>query len=130
MDAVVLGKEAGLTNDKMMARTYLHLGVVYVDGLKDRPKGLRYMALALRIRPEIPMTPSLVTPTVTSAFEEAKRDPQGVASGTAAPAPKAASTPTPKPAPPAPKPAPPPPAPAAKAPPRRWPATATTTAPT
>src|SRR5947207_7130540 len=107
MDAVVLGKEAGLTNDKMMARTYLHLGVVYVDGLKDRPKGLRYMALALRIRPEIPMTPSLVTPTVTSAFEEAKRDPQGVASGTAAPAAKAASTPTPKPAPPAPKPAPP-----------------------
>jgi hypothetical protein len=109
MDAVVLGKEAGLTNDKMMARTYLHLGVVYVDGLKDRAKGLRYLALALRIRPDIPMTPSLATPTVTAAFEEAKRDPQGASAGTAAPAPKAAPAPAPKPAPPAPKPAPPPP---------------------
>src|SRR5438093_8409051 len=76
MDAVVLGKEAGLTNDKMMARTYLHLGVVYVDGFKDRAKGLRYMALALRIRPDIPMTPSLATPTVAQAFEEAKQNPQ------------------------------------------------------
>src|SRR5215216_1260579 len=49
MDAVVLGKEAGLANDKMMARTYIHLGVVYVDGFKDRAKGVRYMGLALRI---------------------------------------------------------------------------------
>src|SRR3954454_3528872 len=80
MDAVVLGKEAGLTNDKMMARTYLHLGVLYVDGLKDRPKGLRYLALALRIRPDIPMTPSLASPTVTAAFDEARKDPQGIAS--------------------------------------------------
>src|SRR4051794_6772050 len=90
MDAVVLGKEAGLTNDKMMARTYLHLGVVYVDGLKDRPKGLRYLALALRIRPDIPMTPSLASPTVTAAFDEARKDPQGIASGATGSTPKAA----------------------------------------
>jgi hypothetical protein len=113
MDAVVLGKEAGLTNDKMMARTYLHLGVLYVDGLKDRNKGLRYLALALRIRPDIPMTPSLATPAVTAAFEEAKHDPGagGAAGGTPA-APKAAP-PAPKPAPPPPK--APPPAPVVKA---------------
>jgi hypothetical protein len=118
MDAVVMGKEAGLTNDKMMARTYIHLGVVYVDGFKDRAKGLRYLALALRIRPDIPMTPSLVTPTVTAAFEEAKKDPQGVAM---APAPASRpAPPPPKPVaapPPAPKPAPPPPPPVVKAPP-------------
>jgi hypothetical protein len=115
MDAVVLGKEAGLTNDKMMARTYLHLGVVYVDGLKDRAKGLRYLGLALRLRPDIPMTPSLVTPTVTAAFEEAKKDPQAASAATAAPAPKPAPKAAPPPPPP-PKPAPPPP-PVAKAPP-------------
>src|SRR3954471_19333207 len=108
MDAVVLGKEAGLTNDKMMARTYLHLGVVYVDGLKDRAKGLRYLALALRIRPDIPMTPSLRSPPATAAFDEAHKDPQGIASGATGSAPKAAP-PAPKAAPPAPKPAPPPP---------------------
>src|SRR6185436_6040018 len=113
MDAVVLGKEAGLANDKMMARTYLHLGVVYVDGLKDRGKGIRYMGLALRIRPDIPMTPALVTPTVTAAFDEAKRDPQAAASGNvkAAPAPAPKAAPAPK---PAPAPAPPPPPPVAK----------------
>jgi hypothetical protein len=123
MDAVVLGKEAGLANDKMMARTYLHLGVVYVDGLKDRGKGIRYMGLALRIRPDIPMTPALVTPTVTAAFDEAKRDPQAAAAGNvkAAPAPAPKAAPAPKPAPaPAPPPSPPvakptpPPAPVAK----------------
>jgi hypothetical protein len=108
MDAVVMGKEAGLTNDKMMARTYVHLGVVYVDGFKDRAKGIRYLALALRIRPDIPMTPSLVTPTVTSAFEEARKDPQAVGM---APAPKTPAPPKPVAAPvpaPAPRPAPPP----------------------
>src|SRR5688572_9807626 len=98
MDAVVMGKEAGLGNDKMMARTYVHLGVVHVDGLKDRAKGIKFMALALRIRPDIPMTPSLATPTVTAAFEEARKDPQGAGMAPAAPPPKAA------PPPPAPKP--------------------------
>jgi hypothetical protein len=102
LDAVVMGKEAGLTSDKMMARTYVHLGAVYIEGLKDRAKGIRYFGLALRIRPDINITPSLVTPALKQAFDEAKKDPQAAA----ATAPVAA-----KPAPPPPKPAPPPPAP-------------------
>jgi len=72
MDAVVLGKEAGLANDKMMARTYLHLGVVYVDGFKDNEKGQRYFAMAQKVRADIELTPSLATPTVKAAFEAAR----------------------------------------------------------
>jgi hypothetical protein len=106
LDAVVLGKESGLTNDKMMARTYLHLGALYTEGLNDRAKGIRYLGLALRIRPDINLTPSLVTPSLNQAFEDAKTDPTGnTITPVAGPAPKAAP-PKPTPAPPKPTPAP------------------------
>ncbi len=72
LEAVVIGKEAGLATHKLMARTYLHLGAVYVDGLKERAKGVRYLWLALKVRSDIELTPSLVTPTLTAAFEEAR----------------------------------------------------------
>src|SRR4051812_19597447 len=115
LDAVVIGKEAGLSNDKMMARTYLHLGAVYVEGLKDRQKGLRYLALALKIRSDIKLTPSLVTPSLTQAFEDARREAEGGAPSTAArePAPEPRAAPE-RPSPPPPRAAPPPPPPKAE----------------
>src|SRR3954454_19332455 len=72
MEAVVLGKENGLGLHAAMARTYLHLGVVYVDGLKDKDKGVRYFAMAQKVRPDIELTPALASKTVTAAFAEAK----------------------------------------------------------
>jgi hypothetical protein len=101
LEAVTAGKDAGLTNDRMMARTYLHLGAVLVDGLKDRARGVRYFQLALKIRPDINITPSLVTPTLTEAFEQAKRGgaappPDALAKVPAAP-PKVAAAPAPEP---------------------------------
>jgi hypothetical protein len=106
IDAIRQGKEAGLGEDKMMARTYLHLGAVYIDGFKDRTRGIRFLALALRIRPDIPLTPSLVTPTLQQAFEDARKEAQNP--GSASPAP------LPPPEPEQPRPAPPPPEPASE----------------
>src|SRR2546423_4283867 len=87
IDAIRQGKEAGLGEDKMMARTYLHLGAVYIDGFKDRTRGIRFLALALRIRPDIPLTPSLVTPALQQAFDDAKKEAQNPGSASPAPLP-------------------------------------------
>jgi hypothetical protein len=99
LEAVVQGKEAGLGTHKMLARTYVHLGAVYVEGLKDRARGVRYFELALKIRPDIQLTPALTTPALEQAFAEA-------AGAKSAPVPKA--PPPPPPPPPAPKPVAPP----------------------
>jgi len=72
MEAVVLGKENGLGMHAAMARTYLHLGVVYVDGFKDKEKGQRYFTMAQKVRSDIELTPSLASPTVKAAFEAAR----------------------------------------------------------
>jgi hypothetical protein len=72
LEAVVLGKENNLGMHAAMARTYLHLGVVYVDGFKDSEKGQRYFAMAQKVRADIELTPSLATPTVKAAFDAAR----------------------------------------------------------
>src|SRR4051794_37311473 len=72
MEAVVLGKENGLGLHAAMARTYLHLGVVYVDGFKDSEKGQRYFSMAQKVRSDIELTPSLASPTVKAAFDAAR----------------------------------------------------------
>ena len=74
LEAVVLGKSNGLDKHGIMARTYLHLGVVHIEGLKERDKGLRYMVMALTVRPDIEVTPSLATPAVAREFKQAKAD--------------------------------------------------------
>src|SRR4051812_30132409 len=53
LEALVAGKKAGLDNHPIMARTYVHLGAVYVSGLKDRQKGLQSFVRALEIDPTI-----------------------------------------------------------------------------
>jgi hypothetical protein len=72
LEAVVLGKQNALALHPVMARTYLHLGVVQVDGAKDREKGERYFVMALKIRPDIELTPALASKTVTQAFGQAR----------------------------------------------------------
>jgi hypothetical protein len=72
MEAVVLGKENGLGMHAAMARTYLHLGVVYVDGFKDKEKGQRYFTMAQKVRSDIELTPSLASPSVKAAFDAAR----------------------------------------------------------
>jgi hypothetical protein len=79
VDALVIGKRNDLDTHPVMARTYLHLGVVYLEGLKDREKALRNFALALRIRPSIEVTPALASDDVILEFEEARAHPAAAA---------------------------------------------------
>jgi hypothetical protein len=70
LKALGLGKEA-LSTDPIMARVYLHLGVLYVDGLDNRAVGVKYFTKALKIRPDIEVRSNMGTKTVMAAFAEA-----------------------------------------------------------
>jgi len=71
LDALVLGKKAGLDTHPIMARTYVHLGVVYIRGFKNRARGVQSFRRAFEIQPDIKMTRSLAGTEVDDAFAEA-----------------------------------------------------------
>jgi len=56
------------------ARTHVHLGAVYVAGLRQRDNGMEEFKKALRIDPNIKITKTLLNPEVQSAFTEASMD--------------------------------------------------------
>lgn len=68
-------KQAGLDDDKMTARTYLHLGAVYWTGYKDQASAAQNFSLAKRIRPDIQLTPSIETPELKTVFDQASAEP-------------------------------------------------------
>jgi hypothetical protein len=73
LDALVAGKKAGLDNHPVMARTYVHLGAVYITGFKNRDKAVQSFTRALEIDPGIQLSKGIATSEVTDAFNEAKR---------------------------------------------------------
>jgi hypothetical protein len=90
LDALVAGKKAGLDNHPVMARTYVHLGAVYITGFKNRDKAIQSFTRALEIDPGIQLSKGIATSEVSDAFNEAKRARGGGGGGgdTAAPAKK------------------------------------------
>ena len=70
--ALDLCKGAQLDRHPTAARTHIHLGVVYVGGLKNREQGLAEFRKALAIDPKIKITKSLINPEVQAAFAEAQ----------------------------------------------------------
>ncbi len=84
LDALMTGKKAGLDNHPVLARTYIHLGAVYITGFKDRQKGLQSFGRALDIDPNIQLSKGIESPEVSAAFQEAQRSHGG--GGAAAPA--------------------------------------------
>jgi hypothetical protein len=62
-------KAAGLDDDKMTARTYVHLGAVYWVGFQDQAGAIQNFTLAKKIRPDIQLTPSIETPDLKSVFD-------------------------------------------------------------
>ncbi|HLK89016.1 MAG TPA: tetratricopeptide repeat protein [Polyangia bacterium] len=103
--ALDLCESSGMAQHPVAARTHVHMGVVILEGFKNRELGEKQFAEALAIEPTIAMTPALVTPEITDAFDEAR---QQAKSGGAAPVAEPAATPAapvePRPA-PAPRPA-------------------------
>src|SRR5262249_7535935 len=78
LKAMSIGKDA-LATDPIMARVYLHIGVLYVDGLDNRALGVKYFGKALKIRPDIEVRSNMATKTVMAAFTQAGQHQQEAA---------------------------------------------------
>ena len=104
LDALVAGKKAGLDNHPVMARTYVHLGAVYITGIKDRQKGLQSFVRALEIDPSIRIEKAMSSPELEEVFAEASKRVKSRANVVAPPPEAAAASPSPPPPPPPPKP--------------------------
>lgn len=72
MEALIISETADLENDEMTARTYVHLAVVFLTGLKDREEAINQFMLALKIDPNITITPGLESPGLRSAYLQAR----------------------------------------------------------
>jgi hypothetical protein len=70
-EAVVLAKQKGLATHAVVARTYLTLGLILIDGLAEEERGERFFALALRIDPAIKMK-ATANEAVSAAFARAQ----------------------------------------------------------
>jgi len=77
LEALTAGRKAGLDNHAIMARTYVHLGAVYVTGFKDRNNAIQSFARALEIDPSIQLSRGIATQEVNEAFAEARRQRAG-----------------------------------------------------
>ncbi|HEX7505764.1 MAG TPA: hypothetical protein VF550_03260 [Polyangia bacterium] len=97
-EALVISETAGLENDEMTARTFIHLAAVYLTGLKDRDEAIQQFMLALRINPNITLTPGLESPALKSAYLQAREqmDLPPNPDTTAPPAPQAKAVPAPE----------------------------------
>jgi hypothetical protein len=71
--AVAAGKRSGLETHPVMARTYIHLGAVYLTGFKDRRRALQNFTRALEIDPAIRIQKAMSTSELEDAFAEAAR---------------------------------------------------------
>ena len=74
LQALAVGKKAGLDNHPVMGRTYIHLGAVYITGFHDRQHGMQSFGRALEIDPSIQLSKGIETAEVTAAFAEAQRN--------------------------------------------------------
>ncbi len=70
--ALDLCESADLEQHPIAARTHVHMGVVILEGFKNRELGMKQFARAIAIEPEIQLTPALDTPEMNEAFEEAR----------------------------------------------------------
>jgi hypothetical protein len=74
LQAVSVAKQANLLTHKMLARTYVHLGAVYLVGFEDRKNACRYFGMAKTIRADIKLTPSLASANLTALFDKILSD--------------------------------------------------------
>jgi hypothetical protein len=79
MEAVAIGNESGLAKSKVMAQTYVLLGVLQVDGFKDPETGMRFFAKALAISPSVTVPSGMATKGVKAAFKKAEEEDTGSA---------------------------------------------------
>jgi hypothetical protein len=71
-NAVTVLTDAGLAEHEISARTHVHLAAVYLTGFKDKSKAVRQFVMALKINPNIKITPQVDTPELTEAMDTAR----------------------------------------------------------
>ncbi len=87
MDALAAARAAKLETHLMTARTYIHLGIVSITGLNQHDEGLAAFTQALKLKPDIKLTPKLSTPALEADLQLARAG----LSASATPVPLAAS---------------------------------------
>jgi hypothetical protein len=73
LDAVQMLRANGLDETPLAARTYANLGIVYINGFKDRNRGQQQFVNALKIAPDYKLDPAVDTPELAEAFSAAQK---------------------------------------------------------
>ncbi len=73
VDALEKLRSNGLDDGPTAAKTYLNLGIVYINGFKDRNRGQQQFLNALKINAQIKVDPAVATPETDEAYAAAKR---------------------------------------------------------
>jgi hypothetical protein len=108
VDAVALLRANGLDETPLAAKTYANLGIVYVNGFRDRTRGQQQFVNALKITPSYRLDPALATPELDEAFKAAQKQVGKLGGAPPKPTPVGPPKPPPTPTPPPPTPVTPP----------------------
>ncbi|HWE29187.1 MAG TPA: hypothetical protein VHB97_14360, partial [Polyangia bacterium] len=71
LDAVQMLRANGIDETPLAAKTYANLGIVYINGFKDRNRGQQQFVNALKIAPDYKLDPAVATPELDEAFQAA-----------------------------------------------------------
>jgi hypothetical protein len=85
IDAVAMLRSNGLDESPIAAKTFVHLGIIYISGFKDRTRGQQQFVNALKIKPDYKLDPTIATPELEEAFQAAQKQ-AGVSARKAPPA--------------------------------------------
>jgi hypothetical protein len=91
--AIALLTDANLGEHPISARTHIHLAAVYMTGFNDRTKAIRQFVIALKIDPNIKITPQVETAALDEAFDAARGQVGLAAQARTAPAAPSGKTP-------------------------------------
>jgi len=70
--AIATLTDANMADHEIAARTHVHLAAVYMTGFNDRTKAIRQFVMALKINPNIKITPQIETAALDEAFDSAR----------------------------------------------------------
>jgi hypothetical protein len=70
-NAIAILTDANLGDHAIAARTHVHLAAVYMTGFNDRTKAIRQFVMALKIDPNIKITPQVETAALDEALDAA-----------------------------------------------------------
>jgi len=92
--AIAVLTDANMADHEIAARTHVHLAAVYITGFNDKNKAIRQLVMALKINPNIKITPQVETPALDEALDAARNQaslPPGARTSAAPAAPMAAA---------------------------------------